>query len=164
MAAPEVGDQAPPVELPTVDGRRRSLLADLSQGPVLLVFWKTTCRTCDLTFPYLNKLVLAYGESGWRLWAVSQDPPKQSAEYGRRFHVLGEVLVDGEGWPASLAYDPSATPTLYLVAPDGRVEAVSVAFNKEELNDVSRRLAAHLGREPVTVAEPGDGNPDFRPG
>jgi len=159
-----VGDRAPPMELLTVDGRRRSLAADLAAGPVLVVFWKTTCRTCDLAFPYLNKLVLAYGKGGWRLWAVSQDPPKQSAEYGRRFHLLGDILVDGEGWPASCLYDPPATPSLYLVEPGGRVEATSVAFNKEDLNDISRRLAVYLGREPVVVAEPGDGNPDFRPG
>lgn len=164
MGGVEVGDKAPPIELRTIDGERRSLAAALGSGPVAAVFWKTTCATCDLLFPYLNKLVEAYGRDGWRLWAISQDPEGPSGEYARRFAAAFEVLVDGDGWPASRAYDPPATPTLYLVAPDGRVEAKSAAFSKAELNEVAGRLAAHLGREPVIVAEPGDGNPDFRPG
>jgi peroxiredoxin len=158
------GDQAPPFTLDTPDGQRHDLVDALRRGPVLAVFFKTTCGTCDLLFPYLNHLIEAYGDEGWHLWAVSQESPDRSRDYARRQEVRFPVLVDGPGWPASSAYDPPATPTLFLIAPDGRVEEASAGFSKDDLNAISTRLAAHLGRPPLTVAEADDGRPSFRPG
>ena len=48
--------------------------------------------------------------------------------------------------------------------PDGRVEETSAGFSRDDLNAISRLLAAHLGRPVVTVAEANDGQPSFRPG
>ena len=66
--------------------------------------------------------------------------------------------------PTSRAYDPPVTPTLFLIEPSGRVGQVSIGFSKDDLNDLSRRIAEHLGVAPAVVAERGDGNPDLRPG
>ena len=40
----------------------------------------------------------------------------------------------------------------------------SVGFSKEELNELSRRLAEHLGETPQVIAQENDGKPPFRPG
>ena len=158
------GDEALLFTLNTADGQRYDLAEALGQGPVLIVFVKTTCGTCDLLFPYLNHLVDGYGGEGWHLWAVSQDGPAPSRDYAQRQEARFPVLVDGPGWPVSSAYDPPATPTLFLIAPDGRVEETSAGFSKDDLNDLSRRLAGYLGRRPLTVAKDDDGRPSFRPG
>jgi peroxiredoxin len=164
MTTLSAGDDAPDFTLNTADGHTYDLVGALRQGPVLIVFVKTTCGTCDLLFPYLNQFIEAYGDEGWHLWAISQDGPDRSRDYARRQEARFPVLVDGPGWPVSSAYDPPATPTLFLIAPDGRVEETSVGFSKDDLNGTSRRLAGHLGRSPLTVAEADDGRPPFRPG
>ena len=164
MTTLAAGDEAPLFTLDTPEGESHSLSDALRQGPVLAAFFKTTCGTCDLVFPYLNRFVETYGEGGWRLWAISQDGPPTSRDYADRFGARFPVLVDGPGWPVSRAYDPPSTPTMFLIAPDGRVEEASAGFSKDDLNSIAKRLAAHLGRPAVTVAEPDDGQPSFRPG
>lgn len=164
MTTLTAGDNAPPFTLDTYDGQRHDLVEALNRGPVLAVFFKTTCGACDLLFPYLNRFIETYGDEGWRLWAISQDGADRSRDYARRYEARFPLLVDGPGWPVSHAYDPPATPTLFLIAPGGRVEETSAGFSKDDLNAISRRLAAHLGRPPLTVAEADDGRPSFRPG
>ena len=164
MTTLSTGDEAPLFTLDTPDGQTYDLAKALRRGPVLAVFFKTTCGTCDLLFPYLNRFIEVYGEEGWQLWAISQDGANRSRDYARRHEARFPVLVDGPGWPVSSAYDPPATPTLFLIAPDGRVEEASAGFSKDDINGISRRLAAHLGRPPLTVAEADDGRPSFRPG
>ncbi len=158
------GDQAPTFVLSTPEGQSHSLPEALRRGPVLAVFLKTTCGTCDLLIPYLNRLVEAYAGDGWHLWAISQDGASSSRAYADRHGARFPLLVDEPGWPVSRAYDPPATPTLFLIGPDGRVEEASAGFTKDDLNAISKGLATHLGRPPATVAEADDGQPSFRPG
>ena len=160
----DVGERAPAFELPDLEGGRHRLADGLQQGPTLAVFWKSTCATCDLIFPYLQRLTEAYDSGRWQLLAVSQGRADESAEFARRLGLTIPVLVEGEGWPVSRQYDPEATPTLFLIGPDGTIEMTSVGFSKEELNEISRRLAEHLGEAPQVIAQENDGNPPFRPG
>ncbi len=154
------GDRAPPFDLPDLAGKRHHL----DDAPTLAVFWKPACGTCHLAFPYLQRLFEAYPAAGWRLLAISQDREQPSRGFART-HGLGfPILLEGEGWPASQQYDPEATPTLFLIGPDGTIEMTSVGFDKEALNAISRRLAERLGEIPKVIAEESDGNPPFKPG
>jgi peroxiredoxin len=159
-----VGERAPSFRLSDLDGREHALDQALASGPALLVFWKSGCAICDLIFPYLGRLAEAYPQEGWSLWAVSQDGVEAARAFAQKHRTPFDVLVDGEGWPASRAYDPDATPTLFLVGADGVIEQTSVGFSKADLNEVSRRLAERLETAPVEVAPADDGQPDFRPG
>ena len=154
------GDRAPPFELPDLEGR----LHALDGGPALVVFWKSTCATCHIAFPYLERLAHAYPGDGWRLLTVSQDSPAVSREFARALGLTLPVLIEGEGWPVSKQYDPEATPTLFLIGPDGTIELSSIGFDKAELNEIARRLAQRLGVGPQVIAEQDDGNPFFKPG
>jgi len=68
------------------------------------------------------------------------------------------------GWRVSCAYDPTATPTLFLIGPDERLQFSGQGFSKADLNAIAERVARHLGVASAVVAERDDGNPDFRPG
>jgi peroxiredoxin len=166
MAALSVGAQAPDFTLSGIDGRQYSLSAALEQGPLLAVFIKTTCPVCDLAMPYLNRLTEAYGDQGWQLWVISQDDQQTSQRYAQSFGANVPLLVDdpAAGWAVSHAYDPPATPTLFLIGPDGQVQLSGQGFSKADLNAIGERIAGHLGMQPTVVAERDDGNPDFRPG
>jgi peroxiredoxin len=155
------GDRAPTFELPDLAGQPRAL----SEGvPRVLVFWKASCGTCRVAFPYIERLRQAYPGDAWRLLAISQDDAETSAAFARQQGLTVPVLVDGEGWPVSRQYDPDATPTIFLVGPDGVIEMTSVGFDKWDLNRLSARLAELLGETPQTIAEEADGNPPLRPG
>ena len=159
-----VGDRAPDFELTDLDGGRHRLEYALARGPALAIFWKPTCKTCHLAFPYYQRLAEAYAADGWQLLSISQDNAQSSGEFARQYGLTFPTLIEGEGWPVSKQYDPEATPTLFLIGQDGTIEATSVGFHKEELNEISSRLAEHLGSQPQVIAEENDGNPPFKPG
>jgi peroxiredoxin len=166
MTVLSVGAQAPDFTLTGIDGKQYSLSAALKQGPLLAVFIQTACPICDLAMPYLNRLAQAYGGQGWQLWVISQNDQEASQRYAQRFAATFPLVVDdpADGWTVSRAYDPPATPTLFLIGPDGRVQFSGQGFRKADLNAAAERIAGHLGVQPAVVAEPDDGNPDFRPG
>jgi peroxiredoxin len=166
MAVLGVGTQAPDFTLSGIDGKQYSLAAALERGPLLAVFIQTACPICDLTMPYLNRLARAYAAQGWQLWVISQDDQQASQRYAQRFEPDFPLLVDdpADGWPVSCAYDPPATPTLFLIGPNGQLEFSGEGFSKADLNAVSERIAGHLAVKPAVVAERDDSNPDFRPG
>ena len=166
MPALSVGAQAPDFTLGGIDGKQYSLAAALKQGPLLAVFIQTACPVCDLAMPYLNRLAEAYAAQGWQLWVISQDDQQASQRYAQRFEPNFPLVVDdpADGWAVSRAYDPPATPTLFFIGPDGRIQFSGQGFSKADLNAIAERIAGHLGVQPAVVAEPNDGNPDFRPG
>lgn len=160
----EAGAKAPDFSLRGIDGDTYSLSDALKRGPVLLVFFKTTCGTCDLAFPYINRLRDAYPGDAWSLWAVAQDPPAEASRYASVSGMTYPVLPDVDDYAVSRAYDPSATPTLFLIDRDGRVVQETAGFNKADLNSLAAALAERLATEPVVIAPAGDGKPDFKPG
>jgi peroxiredoxin len=158
------GSQAPDFSLPALDGRTYRLRQALAGGPVLLAFVKTGCAACDLALPYLQHLAAAYAPHGLQVWAVSQHPPERIGPYARQLGLTLPVLLDADGFPASAAYDPPATPTLCLVDRDGKVAFYSHGFAKEDLNRLAELVAGLVGAAAVTVAPADDGRPPFRPG
>ncbi len=160
----EAGARAPDFSLRGIDGDTYSLSDALSRGPVVLVFFKTTCGTCDLAFPYINRLLEAYPGDGWSLWAVAQDPPAEAGRYASTFGMTYPVLPDADGYAVSKAYDPPATPTLFLIDRGGDVVQETAGFSKADLNSLAAALAERLALEPAVIAPAGDGNPDFKPG
>ncbi|HEU4759813.1 MAG TPA: TlpA disulfide reductase family protein [Dehalococcoidia bacterium] len=159
----ETGSLALPFALLGIDGRERFFPKDAAGQPAVLVFFKTTCGTCDLAFPYINRLPAAY-QSGWRLFAVAQDSPDEARRYAQRHGMTYPVLIDAPAYAASKLYDPPATPTLFLVDGDGRIGYSTHGFSKDDLNELSRRLAGWLGEEPAVIAPADDGKPAFKPG
>ena len=152
MPLPE-GSQAPDFALTGIDGKEYRLSQALKQGPLLAVFVKTTCPACDLVMPYLRRLSETYRRDGWHLWVVSQNFAESSRDYAQRFGVSFPIVVDQpEEWAVSHVWDPPATPTLFLIDSDGRVEAVTWGFSKGDLNQMAARIARYLGEPARLVA------------
>lgn len=163
MTMIQPGALAPHFTLLGLDGREYSLPGDAAGEPLLLVFFRVSCNTCDIAFPYINRLQAEY-LTGWRLWTVSQDDPERTRAYRDRFEIGAPVLMDAPALHVSVLYDPPSTPALFLVAPNGRVDFTLEGFDKTDLNEISRRVAAFIGAKPVEVAPADDGNPAMRPG
>jgi peroxiredoxin len=159
----ETGALAPHFTLLGIDGKEYRLPNSLDGEPALLVFFKTTCATCDLAFPYINRLRETY-PARWHLWAIAQDPPAVATEYAAKHGLSYPVLIDAPNYEVSRLYDPAATPTLFVVDEGGRTIYVTHGFAKDDLNEVSRLIAASVEAEPVVIAPANDGRPAFKPG
>src|SRR5690349_7343299 len=94
-----VGDPAPDFTLPDAGGDEHRLAEALAAGPVVLVFLKADCAACNLAFPYLERLHAVYPDAGWRIWGISQHPPRAAEWFARNTGVTFPLLIDGEGFP-----------------------------------------------------------------
>jgi peroxiredoxin len=150
---------APEFDLVTLDGERKSLAGLLASGPVLLAFYKVTCPTCQLTFPFLQRLHAGAGPGSPQVIAVSQDDAAATAQFNRRFGITFTTLLDGreERYPASNAYGITNVPTLFLVEQDGRVSQSVAGFEKAEMLKLGERFG-------VQVFDSGERVPVFQPG
>jgi len=159
----ETGALAPHFTLLGIDGQEYSLPNDTAGSPALLLFFKTTCGTCDVAFPYINRLRKTY-PNGWSLWAIAQDAPAAASEYARTQGIDYPVLIDAPDYTASRLYDPPATPTLFLTDARGRMAYATHGFSKDDMNELAALVARSTGAEPAVIAPADDGRPAFKPG
>ena len=125
-------------------------------APVLLAFFKITCPTCQLLFPYLQRLA---SRAAAAIVGISQDDAAGTAEFNDAFGVRFPTVSDPaeEGYAVSRAYGLEYVPALFLVEPGGRVSWRSEGFVKADLE----ALAARWG---VTLFDAADRVPIYKPG
>jgi peroxiredoxin len=165
MAALTVGTKAPDFEVRAMDGRRFVLRDELALGPVVLVFFKVSCPTCQYALPFLERLERAYGHTGVRIIGVSQNDPKQTAAFTKEFGISFPVLLDEtDRYPVSNAYGLTNVPTLFWIAQDGQIEVSSVGWIKADFEEVGRKMAQARNIPAATVFKPGEDVRDFRAG
>jgi len=150
MTAVAVGRAAPP--LPGVT---------LEDGAHAVVFYKVTCPVCQMAAPKIDLLGRSYPG---RVVGVGQDPLDALRRFGRDYGMDVPAIPDLPPYDASNAYGIETVPTLFVVDGAGSVADVVVSWDRDGYNRASARLAGLLGVEPVTVSEPSDGLPPFRPG
>ena len=162
MATLTIDQSAPHFSLSGTDGKTYTLNQD-SAKLTLAVFFKTTCPTCALAFPYVENIHRAYGEAGLAVWAISQNPGDQTANFASIYPSTFPVLIDAD-WRVSREYDPEFVPTMFLIDANNRIIDRIVAFDKAGLGRMASAAAAILGVPAVVVAPANDGNPPFKPG
>ncbi|HTC48803.1 MAG TPA: TlpA disulfide reductase family protein [Candidatus Aquilonibacter sp.] len=165
MAALTIGTHAPDFELRALDGKRFVLREELSQGPIVLAFFKVSCPTCQYAFPFLERLERAYGHKNVRIIGVSQNDPKQTAAFIKEFGITFPVLLDDtEKYQASNAYGLTNVPTIFWIAQDGEIEVSSVGWVKADFNDINRKMGEAASTSPALIFQAGEDVRDFRAG
>jgi peroxiredoxin len=165
MAALTAGTKAPDFELKAMDGKSFVLSEELAHGPVVLVFFKVSCPTCQYALPFLERLERAYGHQGVRIIGVSQNDPKQTSAFTKEFGVTFPVLLDDtETYPVSNAYGLANVPSVFWIANDGEIEVSSVGWVKADFEEVSRKMAEARSIPPASLFKPGEDVRDFRAG
>ena len=164
MSKVQAGTLAPSFALPSTNGNQCSLTDALKKGPVLAAFFKVSCPVCQFTFPFLQRLYENYGDSRVTFWGISQDDASDTLEYAKEFGVKFPSLIDGEGYPASNQYGLTNVPSVFLIAPDGKVLATSIGFDKAALEKMATEIASASGKPLKPLFRPGEVVPDFKPG
>lgn len=165
MAALFSGTKAPNFELRAMDGKRFVLSDELTQGPVVLAFFKVSCPTCQYAFPFLERLERAYGHKGARIVGVSQNDPRETANFTKEFGVSFPVLLDEtKTYPVSNAYGLTNVPTIFWIAQDGGIEISSVGWVRTDFAEINRKMAGLGGAAPAVIFQPREDVRDSRPG
>jgi peroxiredoxin len=175
MAALPAGTKAPDFSLPAVfrgknnnnseDGGTFSLQAALEQGPVLAVFFKVSCPTCQYTLPFLERIHKAHGDKKVTIVAISQNNQPDTAAFLKEYGVTFRTLLDDpNGYAVSNAYGLTNVPSLFLIGQGGQIEISSVGWVKQEVEDINRKLAAAHHAPPPPIFQAGEDVRDFRAG
>ena len=165
MATLKAGTLAPDFALPTMDGKKFSLRDALARGPAIAAFFKVSCPTCQYTFPFLERIHKAYGNKNVTIVGVSQNETKDTAAFIKEYGVTFPVLLDDtRTFPASNAYGLTNVPSIFWIAQDGEIEISSVGWDRQEIEEMSRKAAETAGDRAKSIFQPGENVADFRAG
>ena len=164
MSALPAGDKAPAFALQSVDGKKLNLADALKKGPVVAAFFKVSCPTCQFTAPFLERLHETYGDAKFTLLGISQDDARDTREFCQEFEIEFPTLIDEKGFPVSNQYGITNVPTVFLIAPDGKIHESCVGFSRKELENIAAAAASATGTPPTALFKPGEVVPEFKPG
>jgi len=114
-AAQNVGDEAPEVRLPDLDGNTVEL-ADFRGEETLVLFWNPGCGFCQQMLPDLKEWEAQAPEGAPKLLVVSAGSEEANKEMG----LSSPVLLDQQ-FATGRAFGASGTPSAVLVDAEGRV-------------------------------------------
>jgi len=116
-------------------------------------------------FPFLERLHERHGADGLTVLGVSQDSANITRSFARRYGVTFPLLLEGDGYPISRAFDIVATPTVFLIEPDGTVAYATMGFMKPALDALGDAVADALDKPHQVLVTPNDADvPMFVPG
>jgi peroxiredoxin len=156
----EPGNPFPKIELRDEGGGRALLPAK----ETLLAFFKTTCPTSEMAWPFLERIRQIAETGRLQLLAVSQDDPAETREFNRRLGVGVATLYDPPPWRASEALGLSYVPTFVLVGSEGVIRDTAVGFQKPKMEAFADRAAELAGRPKQPLFGPGENLPGIKPG
>src|SRR5207248_639252 len=119
-----VGQPAPDFSLQTLDGQVLQLQKARATSPVVLAFYKAGCPTCQLTFPFLQRIQNA------TIWGISQDDAEETRAFIEQFGIGFPVLIDPHPYDVSAAYGLEFVPGIFVVGMDGIIRVSDYGFSK----------------------------------
>jgi hypothetical protein len=153
MALPKTPFPLPDIAIQDSTGAPTSTRS-LAQGPMLLIFGHTGCKTTRQTIPYVDRIHC----SGGRARALLQDTTEDAREGLKKLGADLPFATEAAPFPFARAVGADVVPILFFVESDGTVSATSEAFRKSDLEAFAAKLGA-----PSPVL-PGDTMPGFKPG
>ena len=165
MPALSVGRAAPDFQLKTLAGESFSLQEALARGPVVLLFIKISCPTCQYALPFYERLFQAYKGRNVTLVGVSQNNPEDTKAFAKEFGITFPLLLDDTiKYPVSNAYGLTNVPTAFWIERDGEIEVSSVGWAKPDFENINRRMAEAGAVAAAYVFRAGEDVRDYRGG
>ena len=163
----EQGQKAPfpGGEFSDAEGQAHDLRSAAANGPLLLGIYKSSCASSKQMFPFLERLSKRHGTDGLTVLGVSQDSANITRSFARRYGITFPLVLEGDDYPVSRAFDIMATPTVFLIEPDGTVAYTTMGFMKPALDALGDAVADALGKPHQALVTTDDADlPMFVPG
>ena len=158
------GTTAPDFSLKALDGATYSLASLRARGPVVLAFFKISCPVCQFTFPFLQRIADRFAGKDISVLGVSQDDVRDTGDFNQEFGVRFPTVIDRDGYPVSNAYGLTNVPTVFLIAPDGKVRIECMGFDKAGLEQIAGELSQHEKVAAAPLFGQDEVVPDYKPG
>jgi len=134
-AAPEIGEEAPPLVLTALDGTVIDL-AKLRGKVVLVNFWATWCAPCRKEMPTFDAFYRRHRNENFELVGISVDfardaakMRKAAAPFAYPIAWINDAGVNGFG-------APDGVPVTYVIDAEGVIRDKFIAVPAKLLNDV----------------------------
>jgi len=152
-------------EFSDAEGQAHELVGTLERGNLLLGIYKSSCASSKQMFPFLERLRDRYSGEGLTVLGISQDSANITRSFARRYGITFPIILEGEEYPVSRAFDIMATPTVFLIKPGGEVAYTTMGFMKPALDALGDAVADALGKPHEPLVTSADGEvPMFVPG
>lgn len=136
---PLEGKTAPLFEAPMLDGETFKL-EDHKGEVVVLDFWATWCKPCQITMPILIEGTSAFKDRGVKFFGVNlRESGEKIRAFQRQRKLEFPVVLDKSGEIGTL-YEVTGIPQTVIVDREGKVAAVHVGV----LPDLAEKLAEEL--------------------
>ena len=133
-------------------------------GETLYAFFKTTCPTTKMSWPYLERIRRIADGGDLSILAVSQDDAVETEAFNRRLGIHVKTLYDLPPWRASDALGLTSVPAFILVDRQGVVRDGAVGFQKQKMEAFAARAAELAGRAAEPLFRSGESVPAIKPG
>ena len=160
MAALSPGNALPALSLTDARGGAAAPPA----GEILYGFFKTTCPTCELAWPFFDRIARVARGGKLTVVAVSQDEPAETDRFNRRLGVELPTVYDPAPCSASEALGLETVPTFVRVGADGTVRGTLLGFQKQKMQELAAEAAALAGKPATDLFLPGEVVPLIKPG
>jgi thiol-disulfide isomerase/thioredoxin len=124
-----------PAATKDLDGKEIKF-ADYKGKVVLVFFWATWCGPCMREMPNIVRAYEKYHPNGFEIIGISLDESKQDLlKVTKDKRMTWREYFDGLRWENKVSeyYGVTATPTMYLVGPDGKIVTDDLLEGKLEI-------------------------------
>lgn len=118
----KIGDMAPQFAATTTTGEVRTL--DGATGSRLVIAFLTAmCPPCRTQAERLKEYAASAARESTQILVIISGPATMASEFGREMEDSLWVAVEPPRGPTATAFAIETYPTVYLIGPDGRIEA-----------------------------------------
>ena len=141
--SPLQGKPAPDFTLKMLDGKDVSL-ADFKGKLVLLHFWGSTCGTCRVEAPHINRLYKKYKDKGFVVLAINAYNENEQAvsKFVKAHDIAYPIAMMGRD--VSRKYSARALPSSFWIDRDGKIFDYHVGFAPGTAEQFETKLKGRL--------------------